>query len=238
MEVGDGEKVRLRRGSTAAEQAPKTSEENSDDDSSEKIVLVIKSDTLGSGEAIEGSLAKIETFGVRIKILSKGLGNITEGDVERALASGAKIVGFNVRISPAAQDMARTGKVKIKLYDIIYELINDIKADIQEMVKPEIERVDLGKLKVLGIFRTEPKFQIAGGKVTSGQAEADALVEILRDGKFIDSGKLTSLQAAKQEVVIVSQGQECGFKIESRTPVAIDDELVFYKENKIFKKVK
>jgi translation initiation factor IF-2 len=205
--------------------------------SDEQIALVIKGDMLGSVEAIEGSLSKIDSQGVKIKILVKGLGNITEGDVERAEASHAQLIGFNVKISPAAEELARAKNVEIKIYKIIYELIADIKEKIQELVKPEIKRVDIAKLKVLAIFRTDKHEQIIGCKVLSGTAEPDALVEVWRDEDLIEMGKMTGLKVGKEEVDMAEAGTECGLKFFGRPVIKAYDILQLYKEEKIYKKI-
>ena len=124
---------------------------------------------MGSGEAIEGSLAKIDQEEVKINIIAKGLGNITEGDIARAEGSHARILGFNVKITPLAQKLAREKKVEVKSYKIIYELINDLKAEVDSLIQSKMVRADLGRMKVLAIFRTEKSSQIVGGKVLDGK---------------------------------------------------------------------
>ncbi|MDD4412159.1 MAG: translation initiation factor IF-2 [Patescibacteria group bacterium] len=242
IEVGRGEKIKNKK----AHKAPISSSENStqsNDESSEenhenKIIIMLKGDTLGTVEAIENSLGKIDTQGVKVKIVAKGLGNVTEGDVSRAEAVGAKLLGFSVKASPKAMEMAREKKVSMKIYKIIYELINDIKAEIQELVKPEIVRVDLGKVKILAIFRSDKKSQILGGKVISGVIRSNTLAELVRHGEIIEEGKIISLKTGKEEVKEVENGTECGFLFESRTPAEKDDVLNVYQEDKIYKKIK
>ncbi len=207
------------------------------ENAAEQITLVIKGDMLGSVEAIEGSLSKIDTQGVKIKIVAKGLGNIAEGDVERAEANRAELIGFNVKAAPAAVELARTKGVEIKLYKIIYELIGDIKAKIQDLVKPEIKRVDTAKLKVLAIFRTEKNEQIVGAKVLSGLAEPNVLVEVWRDGALLEMGKLTSLKIGQEEVDQAEPGSDCGLKFSGRPVIKPGDILQLYKEEKVYKKI-
>jgi translation initiation factor IF-2 len=108
---------------------------------------------------------------------------------------------------------------------------------MQALVEPEFRRVDLGKLKVLVIFRTESKEQIIGGKVTEGQVEIGASIEAMRDGELVSEGKIAKLQAGKQDVKSVDTGQECGIQYEGRPTVQAGDELVVYKEEKIVKKI-
>ncbi len=200
-----------------------------DDEDVQKINIIIKSDVLGSAGAIEESLEKINTKKIKVKIIHKGLGNITDGDIKRAEASNGRILGFNVKILPIMEDLAREKKVKIKLYTIIYDLINDIKEEMQSIKKIELERKDLGKLKVLAIFKTEKNSQIIGGKVTKGKIESDSLVEVTRDDKIISEGKITKLQAGKQDVEMVDIDQECGIQYEGLPVIQENDKLIFYK---------
>ena len=237
MQVGDGEKVKIRKNMFQSQDGAKTAEEAKPIASAKSINLIIKSDVLGSGEAIEGSLAKIELPEIKINILSKGLGNITEGDIARAEASSAKIIGFNVQVTPQAQRLAREKKVVVKSYKIIYELINDIKAEVSGLVEEDLERVDLGRLKVLAVFRTEKNSQIVGGRIIDGHVEAKAMIEVMRDKQIMAEGKLAKLQIAKQDVSIVETNQECGVSYEGKPVIQVDDILQFYKLDKIKKNV-
>lgn len=239
LSVGAGEKikireVRLRQETTAS--APVMPEEK-EEDQVKKLYIIIKSDVLGSAGAIEESLEKINTEKVKAKIVHKGLGNITDGDVTKAETTGAQIVGFNVKISPTAAKLAREKKIAIKNYNVIYHLINDVKAEMQKLVEPEVRRIDLGKLKVMVVFRTENKRQIIGGKITEGKAEMDSLIEVARGGQIVAAGKLAKLQAGKQDVANVEAGSECGIQYEGNPVIQVGDELCFYKEERIIKKI-
>jgi len=127
--------------------------------------------------------------------------------------------------------------VQLKIYKIIYELINDLKAQIQELVKPEIKRVDLGRLKVLAIFRTEKKSQIIGGKVLEGRVEHNSFAEIKREGEIIDEGKIGAIKIGKEEVTTAGADAECGMSYEGRPIIKEGDILCIYQEEKIYKKV-
>ena len=229
MQVGQGEKVQVRKVNSQNRQTTKPTEEKKAEIKGKNINLLIKSDVLGSGEAIEGSLAKIETPEIKINILNKGLGNITEGDVVRAEASSAKLIGFNVKITPLALRLAREKKVEIKSYRIIYDLINDLKAEVQSLIELELERADLGRMKVLAIFRTEKGSQIVGGRIIDGKVESNSMIEVIRDKQIISEGKLIKLQVAKQDVSIVETNQECGINCEGKPVIKVDDILQFYK---------
>ncbi len=232
LEVSEGKKIKHKK-LKALKKEPLIKTISSDDDKAKKINLIIKSDVLGSAEAIEESLAKISTDKIKVNIIHRGLGNITDGDIKRAEASNAIIVGFNVKLPHLVEDLAREKNIKVKLYQIIYDLINDIQKKMEKMVEPEYKRIDLGKVQIMAIFRKEPKMQIIGGKVIEGQAEVDSEVEIIRKDEFIDSGKITHLQSGKQDVNFVEKGQECGLQYEGDPVIQVGDILHFYKKEKI-----
>lgn len=233
LEVGDGEKVKLKKIISKNQADQKASSGSEIEDDSLKLNLIIKSDFLGSAEAIEESLMKINTKKIKVKIIHKGLGNIGEGDIKRAEDSSAQIVGFNTRVQSQVEDLVREKGIKINTFSIIYDLIKYVKNEMKLMYKPEIVRRDLGKLKVLAIFRTENDSQIIGGKVIDGTISNNVSLEIWRDDVFIDKGKISKLQEAKQDVANVESGQECGVKYEGRPLVQVGDILHFYKEEEV-----
>ncbi|MEK7097254.1 MAG: translation initiation factor IF-2 [Patescibacteria group bacterium] len=237
LAVGDGEKMKMKNIKGVASHRPSVAKEAGEDENVKKVNVIIKSDVLGSAEAIEESLEKINTGEVKVKIIHRGLGNVSDSDITRAEATGAQILGFNVKTTPQIERLARDKNIAIKKFSIIYDLINDIKAQMQALVAPEIKKVDLGRLKVLAIFRTEHKSQILGGKVLEGKVEADSFITVVRDKEFVAQGKLTKLQSGKQDVKIVEQDQECGIKYEGDPVIEIGDILEFYKEEKVYKKI-
>jgi len=239
LNVGEGEKVRTNKIKTisqAADIIPMASEDNPED-KTPKVKLLIKSDFLGSAEAIEESLMKLNNEKVKVKIIAKGLGYITEGDVKRAEDSGAKVIGFNVKMSPAIETLVREKQVTVKIYSIIYDLIKFVKDEMQLLVKPEINRIELGRLKVLAVFRTENNSQIVGGKVLDGILQNNSLIAIHRGEDFIASGRLTRLQAGKQDVEQVNQDQEAGLKYEGKPVIEEGDILQVYREERIVDKI-
>ena len=235
--VGDGEKMKMKNIKGIASHRPSVAKEAAEDENVKKVNVIIKSDVLGSAEAIEESLEKINTGDVKVKIIHRGLGNISDSDITRAEATGAQILGFNVKATPQIERLARDKNIVLKKYSIIYDLINDIKEQMQALVAPEIKKVDLGRLKVLAIFRTEHKSQILGGKVLEGKVEIDSMITVVRDKEFIAQGKLSKLQSGKQDVKSVEQDQECGIKYEGDPIIEVGDILEFYKEEKIYKKI-
>jgi translation initiation factor IF-2 len=200
-----------------------------------KIDLILRCDVLGSQEAIIESLEKMNGEDLKIKIIQRGLGNITESDVLQADATGAMLLGFNSVPSTRASMLAQEKKLEIKTFKIIYELIDAVKAKINELVKPELVREDLGKVEVLKIFKKEKNAMIVGAKVISGKIEKNVMAAVLRKGAFIEKGKITELQVGKEAVTDAVKGQECGLKITCRPLIEEGDVLDVYKEREIRK---
>jgi translation initiation factor IF-2 len=140
-------------------------------------------------------------------------------------------------MSPAIETLVREKQVTVKLFTIIYDLIRFVKEEMQLLVKPEINRVELGRLKVLAVFRTENASQIIGGKVLDGEIKNNSLIDVKRNDDFIVSGKLTRLQAGKQDVESVGQDEEAGLKYEGKPVVAVGDILTVYREERIVDKL-
>jgi len=200
------------------------------DEKIKKLNMILKSDVQGSLEAIQQILGEIKSDEVAVDYISAGVGNITESDVRLAQSAGAVVFGFSVEITSVAKRMAETGQVEVKIYKIIYELVEDIKKRLVEMLPPEIERMDFGKLKVLAIFKTGKKDMIVGGKVTTGKVIANCLVEVMRNDQIIGKGKLANLQQNKVNTDEVKSGNECGITFDGETKIKEGDILVFYKE--------
>jgi translation initiation factor IF-2 len=232
MQIGQGERIKASKIFSRGTETQKPKEEKKVAADVKNINLLIKSDVLGSGEAIEGSLAKIDQEEAKINIITKGLGNITEGDIARAEGSKARILGFNVKITPQVQRIARDKGIEVKSYKIIYELINDLKAEVDSLIQSKMVRADIGRMKVLAIFRTEKSSQIVGGKVLDGKVEVNSLIEVMRDKTLIAEGRLAKLQIAKQDVSTVDIDQECGVSYEGKPVIQADDILQFYKMEK------
>jgi len=238
LEVGEGEKMKVKKMRTGEQKAISSGSGNEAEEANiKKINVIIKSDVLGSAEAIQESLEKINTSEVKVVIIHRGLGNISDSDITRAEATGSRILAFNVKPSPQAEKLAREKNITIKSYKIIYDLLNEIKAEAESLITPIIKRVDLGKLKVLAIFKNENKGQIVGGKVLEGKVEANSLIEVVRDKEYITQGKLVKLQAGKQDVNVVDVDQECGLQYEGEPVIQVGDILQFYREDKILKKL-
>lgn len=203
-----------------------------------KLFIILKTDTLGSAEAITESLKKLEHPEVAVEIVQRGLGIISEADVLRAEGAKAKIYGFAVPVSPKADQLARSKNIpiEIKTYGVIYDLINDVVTQLEAMLPPIIERKDIGKLNVLAVFRNENTFQVVGGKVLDGEFALGASVDVVRGGKTLATGTITQLQQNKANTKTVAAGNECGMKVEGQSLIAAGDSLLAYiKESKLRK---
>lgn len=200
------------------------------DEKIKKLNIILKADVQGSLEAVEQILAEIKSDEVAINYIATGVGNTTESEVRLAQTSGAIIYGFNVETTPVASRLAESSKVEIKNYKIIYKLVTDIKNKLVAMLPPEIERMDLGKMKVLAIFKTGKKDMIVGGQIISGKIVNSSLIEVVRDENIIGKGKLFNLQQNKVNVDEVASGNECGITFEGETKIKEGDILVSYKE--------
>jgi translation initiation factor IF-2 len=181
------------------------------DSTAKELPILIKADVQGSAEAIVGSLDKLAHEEVRARVVLSGVGAINESDVQLAKGSGAPVIGFNVRASKEARDLAEREGVEIRYYNIIYDLIDDIKGVMSGMLAPLTRETFLGNAEVLEVFNISKVGKVAGVKVTEGVVRKGAKVRILRDDVVIqEMGTLTTLKRFKEEVDQVQMGQECG----------------------------
>jgi translation initiation factor IF-2 len=181
------------------------------DSSAKELPVLVKADVQGSAEAIVGSLDKLAHEEVRARVVLSGVGAINESDVQLAKTSGAPIIGFNVRASKEARDLAEREGVEIRYYAIIYDLIDDIKGVMSGMLAPLTRETFLGNAQVLEVFQISKVGKVAGCRVTDGVVRKGAKVRILRDNVVIqEMGVLTTLKRFKDEVNEVLSGQECG----------------------------
>jgi translation initiation factor IF-2 len=172
--------------------------------------LVIKGDVQGSIEAINGALAKISTDEVEARVVHSGVGGITESDIALANASNAVIIGFNVRANAQAKMAADQDGVEIRYYNIIYDLVDDVKAAMSGMLDPTLREVFLGNAQIREVFNISKIGKVAGCLVTDGRVERGAKVRLIRDNVVIHEGTLSTLKRFKDEVKEVPAGQECG----------------------------
>jgi translation initiation factor IF-2 len=174
------------------------------------LPLILKADVQGSAEAIEGALVKLGTDEVAAQVLQSGVGGITESDVILAHASGGAIIGFNVRADKLARERAKRDGVEIRYYNIIYNVVDDIKAALSGMLAPETREKFLGNAEILEVFTITKVGKVAGCRVTEGLVRRGAKVRLIRDHVVIHEGELSTLKRFKDEVKEVQVGQECG----------------------------
>jgi len=213
-----------------------TSEED-EDDKKKMLNLVIKADVLGSLEAIIGSLEKIRHEDVGIKIIGKGLGNINENDIQKAEATGGALIGFNVNPSYSAEDTIREEGLTFKRFEIIYDLIDWVKEELEKLLGDEKIVTEHGKMDIKAIFRTDKKSMIVGGEVTEGKVLPNTLARVIRDGVNMGSGKLLKCQVGTNEVKDVIEGTECGVTFEGSVKIEAGDVLEIYTEESKIRKL-
>jgi len=175
-----------------------------------ELPIIVKADVQGSVEAVRQSLEKITSDEVRVRVIHGGVGAVNESDVMLANASGAIVVGFNVRPDPLARDMAEKDDVEIRLYRVIYDAIDEINDAMKGMLAPKTREVDLGRAEVRNVFKISSIGTIAGCYVLEGKITRSAKIRVVRDGIIIADDLLDSLRRFKDDVREVAQGYECG----------------------------
>jgi len=198
-----------------------------------ELKLIIKSDVQGSLEAIKDTLDKLNVSEIKIEVIHTGVGNINNSDVILAVASDALIVGFNVNADELAKELISKEGIEVKIYNIIYELANDIKAAVEGMLDPKLKRVFLGKAEVKQMFKLSRSGLIAGCIVTKGKINRNSLVTVVRNGQVAFEGKLSSLKRFKDDVRDVAEGFECGIAISGFDQLMEGDTIEAYEIEKI-----
>lgn len=194
--------------------------------------LIIKADVLGSLEAIENTIDSLPQSEILIKVIKKGVGEINEDDIKLALSGEAKIFAFRVKANLQANRLAQHKEIPIFSSEVIYDLIEKIKESIKEIVESEIVRRDVGKLKVLIVFKTDPTRQIIGGRIIEGEFTKGLKLDIVREGKKIGGGKIIGLQKDKKEIEKAEAKEEIGILYEGRTKIKEGDVLIVFLEEK------
>ena len=196
--------------------------------------IILKSDMVGSKEAIEESIKKLESDAIGIAIIRSEVGDINEDDVKLALATHLiTIVGFKVHIDPSVRELARNQNIHIVSGDVIYHLLDEVKRHIEDIIPPFIQRAVLGKIKILKLFKKDGNKQIIGGRVDEGIARKKALVDIMRGKEVMGRAVILQLQREKHEVEEVAQGNECGILADSPVSIREGDICEIYVEEKI-----
>ncbi|MFO0706981.1 MAG: translation initiation factor IF-2 [Nitrospira sp.] len=203
-----------------------------------ELAIVIKADVQGSSEALAAAVEKLPTPAVRLRVIHNGVGGITESDVLLAAASRAIIIGFNIRPEPKAATLAEQQGVDIRLYTIIYDAINDIKAAMEGLLEPTLKERVLGRAEVRQVFTIPKAGVVAGSYVVDGTITRAAVgVRVIRDNVVVYTGRLASLRRFKDDVREVQQGYECGISIENFNDIKAGDVIEAYAIDKIAAKL-
>ncbi|WP_457104231.1 translation initiation factor IF-2, partial [Methylobacterium sp. P5_C11] len=198
-----------------------------------ELPVVIKGDVQGSVEAISGALEKLGNDEVAARILLSGVGGITESDITLAQASKAVVIGFNVRALKEAREAAERAGIEIRYYNIIYDLVDDIKATLSGMLPPTLREDRLGEATIQEVFEVSKVGKVAGCRVTDGTVERGAHVRLIRDSVVIHEGKLKTLKRFKDDAKEVTSGQECGMAFENFENMRAGDVIECYRVEEI-----
>ena len=193
-----------------------------------EINVIIKADVNGSSEAVKNSLEKIEVEGVRVNVVRSTVGAITESDIVLAKASNAILIGFNIRPTNSIRDYAKENGVEIRLYDIIYKLVEEVEAAMKGMLEPIYEEKILGSLEVRQLFKFSKVGIIAGSYVLDGIIKRDSKARVIRDSVVIYDGSVNSIQREKDSVKEVKKGLECGITVENFNDIKVGDIIEAY----------
>lgn len=202
-----------------------------------ELKLIVKGDVDGSVEALADSLLKLTTEEIAVNVIHSGVGQITESDVLLASASDAIIVGFQVRPSAKAKQIAENEEIDIRTYSIIYNAIDEIKAAMEGMLSPEVVEKIIGNVEIREVFKISKVGTIAGCYVTSGVIERKAKLRVIRDGVVIHTGELSSLKRFKDDVKDVAKGYECGLQVERFNDILEGDYLEIFKTEEVKRKL-
>ncbi len=194
----------------------------------QELKLILKTDTHGTAEAIKSSVEKMSNPEVKVSVIHQGVGNINENDVLLASASNAVILGFTVKTEAKARNLAEQEGVQIRDYNIIYNLLDDVKASVQGMLKPVYEEQVIGKAEVRKVFRITKVGAVAGSYVMEGKIKRNARARVIRDSDVVYNGKLISLKRVADDVREVNQGYECGIGLENFNDVQEGDIIEAY----------
>jgi translation initiation factor IF-2 len=197
----------------------------------QEMNVIVKADVQGSLTSVMDSLRLVDTQGqITLRIIGSGVGNVSESDVRLAESSGAIIYGFNINLPPAVKRLAMRDKVQVRLYRVIYELLDDARQSMEQMLAPEVVETEVGKLTVKGVFRTMKEEVICGGEVTGGKVTANVLARVLRDGEQLAEVEVAHVQRQQQEAKEVFEGEMCGLSLKTTKKLLIEegDKLEFF----------
>jgi translation initiation factor IF-2 len=192
------------------------------------VQVVLKADVQGSAEALRDALTKLSTDEVAVKVVSSGIGGITESDVTLAMASNARIIGFNVRADSSARTMIKESGIDVRYYSIIYEAIDDVKLMLTGLLAPEVKEQIVGLAEVRDVFRSSKFGTVAGCIVVDGYVRRNNPIRVLRNNVVIFEGELESLRRFKDDVNEVRSGTECGIGVRNYNDVRAGDQIECY----------
>ena len=210
---------------------------NMGENQAQSLPIIIKADVQGSYEALAGSLRKLSTNEVRVDVLHSGVGGVTESDVNLAIASGAVIIGFNVRADATARKLAEHEGIEIRYYNIIYDAIDDVKAALSGMLAPEQKENVIGTVEIRQVINVSKVGNIAGCMVTDGLIKRDSHVRLIRNNVVVHTGELASLKRFKDDVKEVRQGFECGLMLKNFNEIMEGDQLEVFEVVEVARKL-
>ena len=208
-----------------------------EDENVAELPIVVKADVQGSAEAIVQAMEKIGNDEVRVRVLHSGVGAITESDIGLAEASGAPVIGFNVRANATARKVANQKGVEIRYYSVIYDLVDDVKAAASGLLSAEVRENFIGYAEIKDVFKVSKVGKVAGCLVTEGVARRSAGVRLLRDNVVIHEGTLKTLKRFKDEVAEVQSGQECGMAFENYDDIRKGDVIEIFEREEVERKL-
>lgn len=191
---------------------------------SQEFNVIVKADVQGSLTSVMDSLRLVDTDGaINLRVIGSGVGNISENDVRLAAGSGAIIYGFSVELPPAVKRLAMREKVQVRLYRVIYELLDDARSSMEQMLAPEVVETEVGELTIKGVFRTMKDVVICGGEVTSGKISANLLARVKRGDEQLAEVEVVSVQRQQQEAKEVFEGEMCGLSLKTTKKLLIEE---------------
>ena len=230
-------KLREARGASTARSSLEQMMSQLKDSGTQEFPILVKADVQGSAEAIVQALEKLGTEEVSARAIHYAVGGISESDVQLAAASNAVILGFNVRANQQARDAAEKSGIEIRYYNIIYDLVDDVKAAMSGMLAPELRETFLGNAEILEIFAVSKVGKVAGCRVTEGSVQRGARVRLIRDNVVVHEGTLSTLKRFKDEVKDVQAGQECGMAFENYQDMRQGDVIECYTVEEVERKL-
>lgn len=225
------QQIQERHSRIAQQVGEKTMDDNS------KIRMILKTDNAGSLEAILESLEKLPQDEVKIQIVKKGVGNVTETDITEAAGTQSTIYAFHVDSTPAQATLTQQEHVEIRMFDVIYSLIEDVVKEIESRLPPKIERTAFGTMNVKALFREKGNVQIVGGMMSKGKVILNIMGDVIHNTKIRGSGKITEIRLGPRVVQEGQTGSECGVRIEKAPHISVGDVLEFYTETSTRRKL-